>query len=76
MFTLHGDGEAVTVARWNEDNGRTLLATEGGFVRVYVTDMADLRELACEYATRNLTLQEWERFLPGEPFEVTCPGLP
>jgi hypothetical protein len=27
-------------------------------------------------ATRNLTWQEWQQYLPGQPYRQTCPNLP
>jgi class 3 adenylate cyclase len=34
-------------------------------------------DVACERAGRNLTLAEWERYLPpGEEYHVTCPQFP
>jgi hypothetical protein len=31
---------------------------------------------ACRAAGRNLTWEEWQRYLPGRPYEQTCPDLP
>jgi len=37
---------------------------------------ADLIEQACARLTRNLTLEEWELYLPGKAPHKTCPNLP
>jgi WD40 repeat protein len=34
------------------------------------------QQRACQIANRNLTWQEWQRYLPGEPYQQTCPNLP
>ncbi len=40
-------------------------------------DPAVWRVRACEAAGRNLTQEEWTKFLPeGEPYHVTCPQYP
>jgi WD40 repeat protein len=31
---------------------------------------------ACRTANRNLSLEEWQRYLPDRPYEQTCPDLP
>ena len=37
--------------------------------------VSDLVAQACATVTRNLTREEWERYLPGEPYRATCPDL-
>jgi hypothetical protein len=29
----------------------------------------------CARLTRNFTVEEWQQYLPGEPYRLTCPGL-
>jgi hypothetical protein len=53
-----------------------MLTTEGGKIFRYYTRRADLLAAACQRATRNLTWQEWQQYLPGEPYRQTCPHLP
>jgi WD40 repeat protein/energy-coupling factor transporter ATP-binding protein EcfA2 len=36
------------------------------------TDPAELIPLACEVAGRSMSQEEWERYLPGQPFRATC----
>jgi WD40 repeat protein len=47
-----------------------------GTARVLWWRPEDLARLACQRLPRNLTRQEWEQFLPGEPYQPTCPNLP
>ena len=57
---------------------------EGKFVRILGNsyeypfiiinlDLASWRSLACATANRNLSQQEWDRYLGGMSYEVTCP---
>jgi len=39
-------------------------------------DPAELIRDACSRLPRNLTREEWNRYLPGEPYRATCPNLP
>ena len=34
------------------------------------------RSAACNVAGRNLTQTEWQRYLPSEPYQLTCPQFP
>ena len=45
--------------------------------RVFVVSPADLLDMGCAQATRNLTRAEWERYVGDSvPYRATCPGLP
>ena len=35
----------------------------------------DPRAALCGRVTRNLTVDEWNQHLPGEPYENTCPDI-
>lgn len=43
-------------------------------VRLWRTDFdaPDLDQRLCAVMTRNLTREEWRRYLPGEDYEPTC----
>jgi WD40 repeat protein len=41
-----------------------------------IIDPAELIPDACSRLPRNLTREEWGRYLPGEPYRSTCPNLP
>jgi WD40 repeat protein len=55
-----------------------LLATAGEDRTVLLWDLRfdDWLGAGCGLVNRNLSVQEWERLLPGRPYERTCPGLP
>jgi hypothetical protein len=63
-------------AAWNADDTRILTRSEDGTARVWPVSDELLREHACTFATRNLTAEEWQRYLPDRPYELTCPDLP
>jgi WD40 repeat protein len=39
-------------------------------------DLERYRDALCPVAGRNLTHAEWRQFLPGRPYQKTCPDLP
>jgi WD40 repeat protein len=47
-----------------------------GHVILWDVDPASWRDHACALVARNLTLEEWERFFPGQEYAMTCPSLP
>ncbi len=76
LFTLNESTRHVTQATWNVDGTRILAVGTDGIARQYYTRMEDLVRVACERAPRNLTREEWQRFLPDEEYRATCPDLP
>jgi WD40 repeat protein len=66
----------VNTAIWNSDESRILTLADSGRLRLFYTDLAELLDLACGRATRNLTQAEWRRFRGEEPYALTCPDLP
>ena len=55
--------------------GTELITSSGRTVRIWVDPQDFLRNL-CTYLPRNLTLDEWQLYFPGEPYHKTCPQLP
>ncbi len=72
---LRGHAGPVTGAAFSAD-GRHF-ATVGGdeTARVWPV-LAGLVDLGCRSAGRNLTQDEWQAFLPGEPYRTTCEQWP
>jgi WD40 repeat protein len=74
-FRLAHD-DRVTQATWNGDE-RLILTVSGNTVYQYYTRMEDLLRAACQRALRNMTREEWGRFMKHEPsYRATCPNLP
>jgi WD40 repeat protein len=56
-------------------DGRRLLMTNGnGQGAVWDIDPESWKRRACALANRTLTRGEWEKFLPGRPYEPACRG--
>lgn len=54
----------------------TYPAAHSGPARLWELDVPSLIERACSRANRNLTQDEWARYLPRADYRVTCPALP
>jgi len=58
-------------------DGKTLAAaSRDGRVILWDVDPDSWSRRACLIASRNLTCDEWHRYLLGEPYKKICPGLP
>src|SRR6266508_2865828 len=76
---LAGLGGSVTAVVFAPD-GRTL-ATGGNHGTVTLLDLVELNSLrqhaserACSLTQRGLDREEWARYVPGLPYQRTCPG--
>jgi WD40 repeat protein len=69
------DHSATNVV-FSPDGTRLFASGDDGSIRVWNVDLRGWPRLACQIANRNLTHKEWLQYLPGVPYEETCPGLP
>ena len=71
---LHEDH--VSDFKFSPDGSKLATASHDGTVRVWLWRPKDLIGEACSRLLRNLTPEEWEQYIPGEPYRKTCPNLP
>jgi WD40 repeat protein len=71
---LQGHNSAVGPLAFSAD-GHWLLSGSTD-ARLWRVNGEDLSAVACRTAGRNLTTEEWQRYLPGKPYHQTCPLLP
>jgi WD40 repeat protein len=75
ILQMKHDGSVTEVAF--SPSGRWLMtASDDGTARVWLLLPEDLIAEACSRLQRNLTREEWSRYLAGEPYRPTCPNLP
>lgn len=56
-------------------DGKAIIAgLNDGRVAFWNIDVDEWRLRACQIANRDLTIEEWERFMPDKPYRETCPG--
>jgi WD40 repeat protein len=82
-IAFSADGRSVMTAagkdsQTREDSNRVMAGPlERPFIVMrHLLRPDDLREEACARLTRNLTHEEWTRYIGDEPYRKTCPKLP
>jgi hypothetical protein len=56
-------------------DGKWLMTARGTDVQGWLWNSRDLVTEVCARVDRNLTSQEWDRYLGTEPYRLTCPDL-
>lgn len=73
--TLTGHTSEVESVAFAPD-GQTLASGSGdGTIWLWPT-LKGLMEIGCQQVGRNLNWEEWQRYLPGQPYRQTCPTCP
>jgi hypothetical protein len=65
-------GSRRTYVDMSSDGRRLLMTSSNGVAAIWGIDPETWKERACKIANRTLTLQEWEQFLPGRPYDPAC----
>jgi WD40 repeat protein len=68
----HGD-PVPAAARFIRDGHDVAIASYDGRVYRWETDLERALDFACQMAGRNLSDEEWEEFLPAQPYQSVCP---
>jgi WD40 repeat protein len=63
-------------AVFSQDGSTIAVADTSGQVWLYPATPSGWEAYACRLANRNLTLAEWQKFVPGQPYQQVCHGKP
>jgi len=67
-------GEPVPAgAQFIGDSHDVAIASYDGRVYRWETDVERALDFACQMAGRTLTEEEWEEFVPAQPYQDVCP---
>ncbi|MEM7129464.1 MAG: hypothetical protein AAF702_24235, partial [Chloroflexota bacterium] len=75
LVTLQGHTDSVNQATWSQDESKILTRSSDGTARVWYAEMKNLLVRVCDQASRNLSWEEWQRFM-NEPYRTTCSSAP
>lgn len=73
---LSGHSGAVMNLAFTPDGRQLVSGSYTGEIFTWSVDIEAWHQTACAIANRNLTFDEWQRYLAGEPYHKTCPDLP
>jgi hypothetical protein len=72
---LTGHTSAITDIELSDDEQTVISVDIEGVAITHDIDLAFWKTLACRRANRNLTADEWTRYLGDREYQPTCPDL-
>ena len=72
---LRGHDGSVYELAFSQDSTKLASVGRDETLMLWQLGPADLAGMACTTANRNLTQEEWARFVEGYEYEATCPEL-
>lgn len=75
IWPLTGHTAVVTSVAFSPDNKTLASGSFDGTIILWDVSLDSWRNRACALAGRNLTEDEWQQYLPDEPYRETCAGL-
>ena len=73
VYPPHQGDPVPAGAQFIGDTHDVAIASYDGRVYRWETDLDRAIDFACQMAGRNLTEEEWEEFLPEQPYREVCP---
>ena len=73
VYPPHQGDPVPAGAQFIGDSHDVAIASYDGRVYRWETDLDRAIDFACQMAGRNLTEEEWEEFLPAQPYQSVCP---
>ncbi|HYX23404.1 MAG TPA: TIR domain-containing protein [Thermoanaerobaculia bacterium] len=75
-IVLPGHPKEIRAVAFNPDGHWLVSADASGTVRRWNLRLDEVKRLACEKAGRNLTKEEWKKYLGTGTYRSTCPNQP
>ncbi|MCO5184689.1 MAG: hypothetical protein M9965_12215 [Anaerolineae bacterium] len=73
-LALRGHEDFVQSVAFSPDGTWLTSGSNDGTVRLWLPWLWQLKEIGCQMVRRNLSWDEWQRYLPNEPYHQTCPN--
>jgi WD40 repeat protein len=73
VYPPHRGNPVPSGAQFIRDTHSVVIASHDGRVYRWETDVDRALDFACRMAGRDLTREEWQQFLPAQPYRSVCP---
>jgi hypothetical protein len=70
--TLRGGTHGFSTGAWDPSGRRFVILANNGHADAWDMFPRDWERRACETAGRTLTREEWNQFLPDQPYDPAC----
>ena len=74
--TLNGHEGWVSSVTFSPDGRWLVSGSYDSTIRLWTVELEDLAEIGCQRVYRNMTGEEWNHYLPGQPYRKTCEQWP
>ena len=72
---LQDHNDKVISIAFTTDNSQIMASTYTRDIKFWPIQIEQMSGLICNYVTRNLLQEEWERYVSGIDYEITCPNV-
>ncbi len=72
---LNDHNDKVSNIAFSADNSRLIASTRTRTISFWPVQLSDFGDKICQNLTRNMTNEEWQRYVPGVNYQKTCPNI-